>query len=292
MLPDPSNPVLIQISVGVKQISDAVLRWAIPLAAIGSVSMAFIQTAKNVTPIRNWFQRVRLRKWLLTSIRGDHDVNKFVRIFKWLKKFRRRSVAEKKQPESERDQLRNVERRLIDLATSGDTDAFYDLPIDELCGQIRKIVSVILDYPDSNKALLCCLASGENRKDIAEDIATILKQGSSQVLDRPDQSVQNEKEAFRKFAEAKSRILVQVRCSVDAIQTSIGYRWKFWLQLVSMILSGVIGVVALNLGLVAADKGTMNETSAFWASVFIGLLAGFLAPVARDLVAALEKLRS
>lgn len=79
---------------------------------------------------------------------------------------------------------------------------------------------------------------------------------------------------------------------MDAIEASIGFRWKFWLQLASIVLSGAIGIFALNLGALTADKGALSKTSAFWNSILIGLLAGFVAPVARDLVAALEKLRS
>jgi len=289
MLLDPSNAVITEISAGLKEITDGVLRWAIPLAAVGSVSMAFIQAAKNVTPIRNWFQRVRLRKWLLESIRRDYGVNEYVRIYKWLRmRFQKRSQDEERQREIERELLRKVEKDLICLATSCDKDAFYDLPIDDLCAQIRKIVSVVLDYPNFHRELLCCLARGAS----PEDLATILKEQGSQVLGGSNQSVKDEKDVFREFAEAKSRILVQVRCAVDAIQTSIGFRWKFWLQLISMILSGVLGVAALNLGILVADKVAMSKTTKFWTSLLIGLLAGFLAPVARDLVAALEKLRS
>jgi len=289
MFLDPSISVQTQITAGLKQIADAVLRWAIPLAAIGSVSMAFIQAAKNVTPIRNWFQRVRLRRWLLASIRDDYSANKFARIFEQLKmRLRKRSEGDEERLENERELLRKVEKDIICLATSGDKDAFYDLPIDGLCDQIRKIVSVILDYPKFHRELLRCLARGAN----LEDIATILNEQVSQVLDGATQSVKDEKEVFREFAAAKSRVLVQIRCSVDAIQTSIGFRWKFWLQLFSMILSALIGVVALNLGVLIAHEGNMSRTSNFWTSVLIGLLAGFLAPVARDLVAALEKLRT
>jgi hypothetical protein len=284
MLFEPSSSVQVQIIAGLKQITDAVERWAVPLAAIGSVSMAFIQAGKNVTPIRAWFQRVRLRKWLLASIRADRDVNESTRISHWLKTtFRNRSTEEEKKQQT---MLRKVEEDLISLATSNDISALYNLPSDELCDQIRKVVSVILDYPEFHRDLLRCLARGASRS----DVNTLMKEQESTGDD--NQFPENQKEAFRKFSEAKGRILVQVRCSVDAIQTSIGFRWKFWLQLISMILSGILGVVALNLGAINSDKGAMDRPAIFWTSVLIGLLAGFLAPVARDLVAALEKLRS
>ena len=287
-----SDPFPTQIMKGLERFTGDIDKWAIPLAAIGTVAMAFIQAAKNVTPIRNWFQRVRLRNWLESSIRGDYVLNRFARKYKRLHTwFRSHFQKEEKLKEEEQEtkvQVRNVEQDLISLATCGDAAAFYDLAINDLCDQIRKIVPILLDYPEPHKRLLLCLARGAGR----EDLSLLFGEDDHESPTIHGQFDEDQKDANRKFLAAKSRILVQVRCAIDAIQTSIGYRWKFWLQLASMILSAVIGVVSLNLGALSDDKGPLSMTYKFWASVTIGLLAGFLAPVARDLVAAIEKWRS
>lgn len=289
MFLEPEASVQTQIMAGLTQLTNAVERWAVPLAAIGTVSMALIQAVKNATPVRNWFQRLRLRKWLMASIRGNYGGSRSVRLFRGMKESVRYFRGSERQERRERlDLLRKVEQDLISLATSGDMDAFYDLPIEGLCDQIRKIMSVVLDYPNSHELLLRCLARGVS----SSDLDRVFGEYKATVLDDADQSVSDEKAAFREFAAAKGRILIQTRCSVDAIQTSIGFRWKFWLQLVSMILSAILGIVALNLGAINAGKGDLKESPELWTSLLIGLLAGFIAPVARDLVAGIEKWRS
>lgn len=54
------------------------------------------------------------------------------------------------------------------------------------------------------------------------------------------------------------------------------------MRIASLLLSAFVGVVALNI------RASLGFTPSFGASIIIGLLAGFLAPVARDLVAAVE----
>ena len=341
MFLDVSSSVQGQIIAGLKQITDAVERWAIPLAAIGSVSMAFIQAVKNLTPIRSEFQRRRLRGWLRASFSDRYNRPREIQsrfqlrgLREWLRasfadrynrlrKSGKGDPSEKEELEPQRGveqaaALRDEQKRapkenqvtvpgvpgtaprvedvrvdsarddLVSLATSGDDGAFYALPIEDLCDQIRKVVSVILDYPKSHECLLYLLARGAKR----EDIERILNMPESESLPDRTQSVDAEKAAFREYAAAKNRLLVQIRCSVDAIQTSIGYRWKLYLQLSAMILSGLLGVIALNLGSIEANKGSMSRTSTFLLSLLIGLLAGVLAPVARDLIAGIEKWRS
>jgi hypothetical protein len=161
---------------------------------------------------------------------------------------------------------------------------FYDMPIEDLCGQIRKVVSVVLDYPEKNEKLLYYLARGAS----CDDLDLILGHRAPAGEKRDPQPIQPQDDA-RAFAAAKGRILVQIRCSIDAIQTSIGFRWKFWLQLASMILSAIIGIVALNIGSLPDATGAFDVPSKFWASALIGLLSGFLATIARDLTAAIEK---
>ena len=51
----------------------AVYDWAFPfataLAAVGVISMAFIQTVKDMLPVRRWFQAWWVREWLQEQAR-------------------------------------------------------------------------------------------------------------------------------------------------------------------------------------------------------------------------------
>jgi len=272
-----------EIVPGLKEIVNLISLWAVPLAAIGSLSMALIEVAKNQTPLRNWFQRMRLLKWLRSSLQKEYEGS---RITLYVRRLRSRYGGDKQSRRKQDDRVSYVERDLILLATSGDRAALYDLPIEGLCDQIRKVISVILDYPGRHPEFLRCLARGGD----PQDIERIISAGQLEPAAPPNQSPEEQKQAYREFAAAKSRVLVQVRNSVDAIQTSIAFRWKFWLQWASMILSAILGFAAIQAGL-TQNPAPANK-SPIWGSILIGILAGFLAPIARDVLAAIQNWRN
>ena len=185
---------------GVGKIAGWVQTWAVPLAAIGTVSMALLQTAKNVFRMRSRFQKRYFGKWLRDNSPSVDDALQA----KW---------------------------DLIGLAASGDEEAFFDLPIEQMCSQIKGISPVLLDYPEEHVALLLCLAKRAN----PEDIKCVLSPPPLELhLKRPDQHTHEEKLLVRAYAAAKTRVAAQVRCTVDAVQTSIGFRWKYTLQVASL----------------------------------------------------------
>src|ERR1700677_2812230 len=57
-----------QLEAGLKAIRGFVADWTIPLAAIGTLSMATLQTAKNLLPMREWFQRRFLQRWIAFAV--------------------------------------------------------------------------------------------------------------------------------------------------------------------------------------------------------------------------------
>jgi hypothetical protein len=274
-----------QVSNGLQDIAKTAGDWIIPIAAVGSVSMAVLQAVKNETPIRNWYQRYRIRRWILASIRGNYSQSWLTRVRSDL---RIRFNPDAKTRTRERKRLTSLERKLIVLCTSGDTEAFFDLPIDDLCDQIRKVISVILDNPAPHKDLLVLLARGSS----PEDIRLLLNAEEADPAGSAPPGKEEAARKFRTFTAAKSRVLSQTRCSVDAIQIAIGFRWRFWLQVASMVLSIAIGAVAFDLGAVKQPSGATNLFKKYWDDFSFGVLAGVLSPIARDLVAAVEKWRS
>jgi hypothetical protein len=263
----PLNPMRDQeILTGLGTITVWIKTWAVPLAAIGTVSMALLQTAKNLFPLRSGFQRRRFRKWLETASATPPG---------WTTHEDLKSL---------KFDSKTAETDLIALASAGDSESFYELPIEQMCTQIRGVSTVVLDYPAEHAALLHCLVSQAN----SADIEHVLVPPTVEVLSkRPDQQSDHEKKKVREYAAAKTRLAAQTRCTIDAIQTSIGSRWKRSLQLASFFLSAILGWVSLLLGV------NKPETIPSFPSVLlIGLLSGFLAPVARDLVAAVESWRS
>jgi hypothetical protein len=246
--PAPVTPT--QLETGLKAISTWVTTWGVPLAAIGTISMAFLQTAKNIFPLRRRFQETRVASWLLG--RNDKAATK-------------------------------AEADLIALVTSGDRDAFYNSEIDQVCGQIKNALTAVLDYPERHEELIACLASTAEQ----EDLENLFHPPHADIfLKAAHQSTAEERHAIRQYAIAKTRIGAEMRCAVDAIQSSIAFRWKRRLQIISLVVSAVVGIIALNIGASPGIGPTLVG------SLVIGFLSGFLAPVARDLVAAIESWRS
>jgi hypothetical protein len=256
-----------EITAGLTIARQWILGWAIPLAGIGAVSMALLQTAKNVFPLRRWFQQHFIEKWLDRLIQ---------------------SVPQRLKPFCPGD----AEKDLIQLAGGGDRAAFYDMDIDQLCAQITAVSGVILDYPQSHGLLLYCLVSQAN----VADIELLLNAPLPEVIAKlPHEHTHGEKEHLRQFAAAKARLATQLRSNVATLQITVGYRWKRWLQLAAMSVSALLGVFALFLGEGLGIYPMGKDAGAYWEIFGIlatAVLSGVLAPVARDLVAAIEQWRS
>jgi hypothetical protein len=245
------------LTQGIYDIKNEVVNWGILFAGIGTVSMAILQTARNLLPLRMWFQQSHFRTWInkVSSTAPE--------------RFRNTSGA-------------SAEKDLINLAAGGDREAFYSQSIDDLCADIKAIASVVMDYPAEHRLLLYCLASEAN----LQDIEKLIDPPPPEVFQKlPHQHSQEEKLQLKAFAAAKTRVGAQLRCTVDALQTSIAFRWKRMFQAASVLLSAVLGPVVLYLG------GFQGGYSARIAAMFIfAVLSGVLAPVARDLVSAIEKM--
>lgn len=230
------------------------------IAGVGVLSMAIIQALKDLTPIRSWFQAWWIRGWLAE---------------KWAMTKEVRAALANTRTASTGD--RSAEADLVLLATDGDADALYDLAIEQLCGQMNVAAQAALDNPGRYPELLFCLACRAQPADL------------DQVLHPPDAvRVQAAQEQIppvilQNYVDARNRVTQQVQRAIDAVQISLGFRWKFWLQLASFALSALIA----GIGVWWADGSRTDVAS----TIAIALLGGFLAPVARDLVASVQQLR-
>ena len=183
--------------------------------------------------MRRWFQQYYFRKWAGKRIGAEEG-----------KKRSSQGAAEGGEGEGKAGEektaqaakhLDEAEADLVRLATAGDDEAFYDLAIEQMCGQMNAAAQVVLEYPERHKELLLLLAA-QARPD---DIQTVL--GFPKPLKR-------------KVQTARLHELSQ------ALVVMAAYWW-------------------------------LGGTDA-WTAVLIAFLAGFFAPIARDLLAALQKLRA
>jgi hypothetical protein len=224
------------------------------ICGIGTLAMAIIETAKNATPIRLWFQEAYLRQWFGTRAAMA-------------------PVDKGAAPNSVFVKPPNVPRAisdLIKLATAGDAHAFYSLPIDQLCGQANAAAQAIMDYPDEYPDLLRCLAALAELSDLATVVAL-------PPIPNPDPV------RIANSSEARAHVSSQVQRSLDGFQISVADRWQTWLQYTAFGLSALLTWAALSFYPISGHSAVKG--------VILALAGGFLAPFARDVMAAVQNLR-
>jgi len=281
---EPTNDQAAAIQQFIAYLSAHAYQFLTAIAAVGVLSMAIIQTIKDMLPVRNWFQKYFVCRWLKQKAKGAQvAASEWMSMsgagLAWFKVERERTDP----PADNRYFLDSpgvstAERDLFKLATDGDEKALYDLPIEQLCGQINSAAQVVLDRPIDHTDLFLCLASMADPVDAARVMFPPKEAKGPRPL--------NDEEAKKRhdnYVDARTRVTHQIQRAIDALQIRVGFRWKFSLQIASIVLSGLIAGV----GVWTFGKGPHPVLS----SIGIAILGGFLAPVARDLVAALQQLR-
>jgi hypothetical protein len=136
-------------------------------------------------------------------------------------------------------------------------------------------LQVALDFPGEHAFLLECLtATKPNALKPLQQVKGSLNRHFEALKRQAGTQASPELEDL---ATAKMRMAHQVQRSIDAFQISAFYRWKTGFQLASFGLCVFIATLA---------------TTGGWPHRFaIGLVAGFLAPVARDLQARLQQVK-
>jgi hypothetical protein len=223
-------------------------------AALGLLTMAVIQTARDLLPLRRRFQRRYVNEWLRGRARQAGGAADAAR----------------------------AEEDLVRLAAAGDGDALYQLPIEQLSGQLATAATLVLEFPGGHPDLLACLAAEAGTGDAdAVLLADRLGRTGLESLrgSSPDE--------FQRLVDARTRMTHQVQRALDALQISAGARWKLMLQIAAFPLGCALAVGGA--ALVRLPQSGIATPLA--AALPLGLAAGFLAPIARDLVALLDRAR-
>jgi hypothetical protein len=121
------------------------------ITAAGTISMAALQLVKEMTPIRRKFQRHWLVRWIAERTEDS------------IPKGRRSGRQDRAYLKTDAE---GVEQKLVDLATGGDWNAFYDLTSEQLVAQMNAAAQAALDYPHLNANLLSVLAHGADANEI------------------------------------------------------------------------------------------------------------------------------
>ncbi len=229
--------------------------FAITIAVIAVFSTAFIQMAKDLLPVRRWFQQSFVRKWI--TDRARELVRQLPIII----------------------DVDDGEKDLIHLASGGDVAAFYNLEAEQLCGQINSAAQIALAYAGRHENLLRCLAP----EAAPTDLQSIVSPPEFAVQDRA-QLTPEQNTAVTALLDAHNRVAHQVQRGIDALQISMSFRWKLILQIAAYIICFAVplaGVFWIN----PAGRHKIFD------AIIIGVLGGFVSPIVRNLMAVLDRLR-
>jgi hypothetical protein len=225
---------------------------------IGLLSMVTIQLAKDFFPLRALFQAVWIRRWIRQRI----------------------SDLASKDTEKAAVSLWDVYGDLLNLTgASGRSGYLFNLPVEQLCGQINAALQAALENPEAHKSLIRIFASTAK----PEDLMIFFGPRPSLVIN--EQQSEAQRQVIERYAEARNRVAHQAERAVDNLQISIGASWKLLLQSASIILS--LYFAALGIGKYWTNAS--SPSARIRDGIAIGLIAGYLAPVARDIVAKIQR---
>lgn len=268
---------------------DRVVDYLLAFAAVGALTMAIIQTIKEMTPLRAWFHRRELERWLARGLYSGcqriaqngpaSDEGKSAAPLKARADRLALTNVFASEPRTATSELEACRHQLIGLATAGDAAALYALESEKLAGQLNAASLVVADFPRKYPELLRCFARGADLQDVEG-----LLEGDPPA--EPSAKAQKgRREAWARHLERKVRVTHQIQRSIDAFQIATAYRWGWMLQVASFCLSFAIAAAAVAIG----DNTEGFSVVVFVNSLPLALVAGFLAPIARDLLAQLTK---
>ena len=225
------------------------------LASIGGLAMALVQTLKELTPLRRAYQFRHVYAWLETRwpFVTLSDANA------------RSSNADSPPPPVNRTP-HGVLGDWVDLAVGGNAFALFSPPSEQMSAYMKQAIPVMLDEAVRYHDLIAVLAWGVSTEDF------------KMVLDGPTAETRSE------YFDARARVTRRIERSIEGLEVDISTRWKFWMQVSSLLVTAAVVEAS-----VIASSAPSPLT--YIIAIPMGLLGGYFAPVLRDLVAALQKLR-
>ncbi|MFA6901720.1 MAG: hypothetical protein WC236_01420 [Gallionellaceae bacterium] len=244
-----------EVATIIEAITNRTLDYALLLAAIGTLSMAFTELIKGVTSFRCRFHRREFARWMIDF---------------------------------------NCRRELMVLAAGGEQNAnvLFDQPTERMMGQIQAAANMALDYPDryphtykffSQEDLqMMSLQPGGLPRDseLWERFATSMAHGGPRAIE-----AQQESES-RTAQQARVRIGNLIARRLDMFQNRTLYRWERINQIFSIVVGSGLSAYAL---LSVTRSESAND---FIVLVLMSFTAGMLAPFAKDVVSAIGGLRA
>ncbi len=174
----------------------------------------------------------------------------------------------------------------------------YDLPIEQLSGQLNLALEAGLDEPKRFRNFIVLMAGKEG----ATDLLNVVRPLSQTAEESGNQSSSKDGAEYsgRALAQAQSRAAItrigQLR--IDSFQITTGGRWRHRLRLVVLAVSFLCSLIVLVNSTATGDSASVAFAVRLVKlpiqlaySVVVGAIAGYLAMFLRDLTVIVENKR-
>ena len=239
------------------------------IVAIGFLAMLLVQSLRTALPLRAWFHETQIRRWLYateTAIEG------------WKKFHGEPAMPKAEQTKKIRKQARADIDGILRLGNVTDKSAFFNAPIEQVCGQLSAVAEFLLSEPpleimrltndrkpdhDGPGYILAALAGPTGGLEVIRVLGGRI----------PYQSEQD--------ADVRGRLGYHIHRSIDQLQISITTHWQRTLRGAATLISFVIAITIVT-------QGAKNNPSAFKAmgtaerlglALVVALISGYLASV-------------
>ena len=167
--------------------------------------------------------------------------------------------------------------------------AFYDLPIQSICGQIAAVAEAVLveevgsiEWSVSSAALNAGNYATPDKVSVSALLKDLAGPGA-----KDDLKELKSKEKGLSPDLIRARLGSHIQRNIDNLQITAGTRWRRGLRFTAFILSSLLSASLL----VGLKLGWQQVFALLGAALLAGLIGGYLASVFRDLVAVIERLR-
>jgi hypothetical protein len=169
---------------------------------------------------------------------------------------------------------------LAELATAGSKKALFELPIEQLCGQMGVAMQQALDHPSDHIVLIVCISHLNEPADLANILIPI------DALTEPGL----DKTRIALYTAARQKMSHRIQRAIDGFQIFIGNRWKLVLQLAATGISVVVACIAIYIQN-KSNVGGHSTINILGSGIAVGVFAGFIAPILRDLLSVLDTVK-
>ena len=281
------------VTATIQAFTNFLLRYLVALAAVGAFSMALIEAVKTLIDARTWFQTRRWLKWMNAATFAQAA---FL--------VRSNEEHEKEKPLAELLQISTALSKADALAAArrllggkgrfpglfgwwrDPSHALFALDLPKMMGSVQDAADVALNAPDKYPAFYLLMVSGAD----SDDVSAWHRDANKLIGASGPQPSVEERTQIKNRADVYARLKQFIKRKLDTFQLDTNDRWTTGNQLVA----NIAGAVTLYFVLVYIDMHHVPGAGRRLDPVEIlvlSALGGILAPVAKDLVSTLKRVK-